>query len=765
MKKNIGFIFFFLAGALFMNRILAQAQGKTKVKPEKGISVNIPSFSTLGTGTSVASSDLNDYQLVLPKLFPKGLPTPVSNYYYPIDKVYYPRYELVKKDYQEKIASLESADRTPQMDTLLISYLHDLILVREVLYGKKDKANTFYDDTTTNYLAKQKANAHRINYARFELEALNRLELMQVSKGDTRKALQYAIERTELYEKGLKVNCSTCNTIPKAYITVAKYYQLLKENNNALLYYQKAKDKAKLAIDKEYADQQLAGYYLETKEPQKALDVLNQLENDSTIRFLAYITFREKAQALIQLKKYDNALAYTNRAQQTEQEYDQKKNKKFSANSYDSLFATIYLGLNQPYNALKYSNNSDVIEKVRLSAEQEKALQTQKLLTASQKLEIEKIKFENENKRLADEAQKKDLLNRLEKTRIQTTALQQRLKQESKIALLDQNLEQQKKTRTILLTCIFLFAGFLALLFWNNRQKKRAYALLNEQSKALTEQKEELQATLENLSSAQAKLVQSEKLASLGELTAGIAHEIQNPLNFVNNFSEVNVELLDEMKSALQTGDTAEAIAIANNISENEKKISHHGKRADSIVKGMLQHSRASTGVKELVDINVLADEYLRLSYHGLRAKDKSFNAEMHTDFDNSIGKIPVLQQELGRVLLNLFTNAFYSVTEKKKLMLVKQPDKKPGYEPTVFLRTRKKDNKVIITIRDNGMGIPKKVIGKIFQPFFTTKPTGEGTGLGLSMSYDIIAQGHGGELVANTQEGEFAEFIITLPL
>jgi two-component system NtrC family sensor kinase len=244
-------------------------------------------------------------------------------------------------------------------------------------------------------------------------------------------------------------------------------------------------------------------------------------------------------------------------------------------------------------------------------------------------------------------------------------------------------------------------------------------------------------------------------MASLGELTAGIAHEIQNPLNFVNNFSEVNRELIQEMKNELLSDNKQEAISIANNIDENEEKINHHGKRADAIVKGMLQHSRASTGQKEPTDINALADEYLRLAYHGLRAKDNSFNATMKTDFDKAIEKINIVPQDIGRVLLNLYTNAFYAMNEKKKR-------KGENFEPVVSVSTKKLNNKVEVRVRDNGSGIPQKVLDKIFQPFFTTKPTGQGTGLGLSLSYDII-KAHGGEIKVETEDGEGAEFIILL--
>jgi two-component system, NtrC family, sensor kinase len=278
-----------------------------------------------------------------------------------------------------------------------------------------------------------------------------------------------------------------------------------------------------------------------------------------------------------------------------------------------------------------------------------------------------------------------------------------------------------------------------------------------ERTAEITLQKETLQHALDELKSTQAQLIQSEKMASLGELTAGIAHEIQNPLNFVNNFSEVSNELLDEMKAELATGNKQEAITIADDVKQNLEKIIHHGKRADAIVKGMLQHSRTTAGQKELTDINALADEYLRLSYHGLRAKDKSFNATMQTDFDESIGKISIVPQDMGRVLLNLYNNAFYAVAEKKKLT-------GDGYEPMVSVSTKKGNGKVEIKVTDNGNGIPEKVVDKIFQPFFTTKPTGQGTGLGLSLSYDII-KAHGGELKVETKEGEGAGIIIQLPV
>ncbi len=328
-------------------------------------------------------------------------------------------------------------------------------------------------------------------------------------------------------------------------------------------------------------------------------------------------------------------------------------------------------------------------------------------------------------------------------------------------------IEFQKKTnqqRWIIFSAFAaLFSALLvAWLIYRSRQKeKKANYLLHQQNIVIDKQKNNVEKALSDLKATQAQLIQSEKMASLGELTAGIAHEIQNPLNFVNNFSEVNKELLEEMKEEIDNGNTEEVKAIVNDVIYNQEKITEHGKRADAIVKGMLQHSRSSSGIKEPTDINRLADEYMRLAHHGFRAKDprdsanKSFNATMKTDFDETIGNINIIPQDIGRVILNLINNAFYVVDEKKK-----QND--GGYEPTVSVSTKKVNGKVEIKVADNGNGIPQRVLDKIFQPFFTTKPTGQGTGLGLSLSYDIV-KAHGGEIKVKSND-QGAEFIICLP-
>ncbi len=315
--------------------------------------------------------------------------------------------------------------------------------------------------------------------------------------------------------------------------------------------------------------------------------------------------------------------------------------------------------------------------------------------------------------------------------------------------------EEQKQIQAriktyALLAGIAVFMLIAFILLRNNQARKKANILLQEQ-------KSELQHTLAELKSTQAQLIQSEKMASLGELTAGIAHEIQNPLNFVNNFSELNKELLLELKDELKKGNLDEVSNIASDVIDNQEKINQHGKRADSIVKGMLQHSQAGSGKKEPTDINALADEYLRISYHGLRAKNSTLNASIVTSLDEKIGEVSLVQQDISRVLMNLFNNAFYATAEKYK-------SEGENFKPLVTLTTRKNNDHIVITVKDNGTGIPENIRQKIFQPFFTTKPTGQGTGLGLSLSYDII-NAHRGEIRVESKEGEGTEFIIQLPV
>ncbi|MBS1736856.1 MAG: GHKL domain-containing protein [Bacteroidetes bacterium] len=352
----------------------------------------------------------------------------------------------------------------------------------------------------------------------------------------------------------------------------------------------------------------------------------------------------------------------------------------------------------------------------------------------------------------------KTLYNDESSRQIQNMALAEQ-QREDDIALAKKISDDQfaAKLRLYGLMTLGIVATLIGIIVYrNNRRKQKSYDLLKKQKQEIDLQKSKLESSIKELQTTQSQLIQSEKMASLGELTAGIAHEIQNPLNFVNNFSEVSTELVDEMNEEISKGNLEDAKEIANDLKQNLEKINHHGKRAGEIVKGMLQHSRKSEGQKEPTDINALCDEYLRLAYHGLRARDKNFNANIKTEFDESLTKINVVPQDIGRVLLNLFNNAFYAVNEKKKLSA-------NSYQPIASVTTKKSDNHVIITVSDNGNGIPEKIQDKIFQPFFTTKPTGSGTGLGLSLSYDIV-KAHGGEIKVESKVGGGTELIIQLP-
>ncbi len=453
--------------------------------------------------------------------------------------------------------------------------------------------------------------------------------------------------------------------------------------------------------------------------------------------------------------RYDSAKKYFYKGIQTNLE---QNNLPFLANIY-VLLADLFTRNNNPDSSLFYSKKAlDIYKSV---GELPGMLNAYLSLSAAYKFQnnIDSA-FLYQGLALAA----KDSLNDVRKiSQFQNIGFDEQLKVKD---LEKKKIETENRVRTLaMLAGIAVVLQIAFLLYRNIRHRKKANELLQKQKDEVEIQKKTAEEALSNLKSAQTQLIQSEKMASLGELTAGIAHEIQNPLNFVNNFSEVNTELIDEMKEELATGNVQQAIEIANDIKANEEKINHHGKRADAIVKGMLQHSRSSSGVKEPTDINSLCDEYLRLSYHGLRAKDKSFNAEIKTDFDASLPKVNIIPQDIGRVVLNLINNAFYAVDEKKK----QSPHPLPNlsgqvsggnepYEPIVTIATQRMGSplgdggKVEIKVSDNGNGIPQKVLDKIFQPFFTTKPTGQGTGLGLSLTYDIV-KAHGGEIKVETKE------------
>jgi signal transduction histidine kinase len=580
---------------------------------------------------------------------------------------------------------------------------------------------------------------------------LNNLGAVHFNQGDDEKAVNYYLESLKVSEEiGDKLRIATAS------VNIgAVYFNKESTHDLALQYYLKA-----LPLSEELGDNDAIGtsavnigeiYLSEGDEKsaliyfEKALVAYRKSENGNIPYALYNIgrvyTARKDFDTAInyQLEAY-NLSKSTNRKKEMSQAliglaqaYQKKGENKKSISSYlEALQLAKDIGANYE---LKNSYQG-LSELYAVASDYQNAFKYQKLFSAfkdtlynadmDKKLQAMILKFDLEKKQ--------GEVDLLEKDKMQK--------------------EQESKLQQLFILSIsgaLLSALVLSLILYrNNQNKQRSNALLQAQ-------KEEIQHTLERLRETQSQLVHAEKMASLGELTAGIAHEIQNPLNFVNNFSEVSKELLDEMKVELDKGNISDAKAIADDLILNLQKINTHGKRADSIVKGMLQHSRTNTGQKESTDINALADEYLRLSYHGIKAKDKLFNATLKTDLDPNLGDIKVVPQDIGRVMLNLISNAFYVVAEKKNLV-------GNGYEPTVSVSTKKLNGKVEISVRDNGNGIPKNVRDKIFQPFFTTKPTGQGTGLGLSLSYDIV-RAHGGELSVETEEGVGSEFKISIPI
>ena len=592
--------------------------------------------------------------------------------------------------------------------------------------------------------------AQQTGNLRYETLALQRTGGCYRNLGDYPKSLDYCFRALKIADdhkfKNEKIDILG---------TIATAYESLKDYPKAISYFQEA-----LALCREI--QSAAGIthceaFLATTysnyEPdsahfymQKALNGLDTLENT----YLQKTFFTEMG--IIQFKEgdYKGAFQNTHRAILINQSEHSHRALAIAYNSMADFFQQLNMSDSGKFYAKKGLEESQAN---RFKPQILRSLNILAKLYETSDLE-KSLHYLKEATKINDELFGAEKNNNLQKTLAEEQERQRRAESE----------EIAYKNR---LKQYAFLAGFGALfiivfiLYRNNLQRKKANSLLLQQKEKIEVQKKDLEQTLNELKATQGQLVQSAKMASLGELTAGIAHEIQNPLNFVNNFSEVNKELLVEMKDEMDKGNLNDAKMIANDIIENQEKINHHGKRADSIVKGMLQHSRASSGQQELTDINALAGEFLRLAFHGLRAKDKTFNAKLETDFDNSVGKISIVPQDIGRVLVNLFNNAFYAVNEKKKSGI-------ENYEPAVSLSTKKVNGKpdsyrVEIKVKDNGNGIAQNVLDKIFQPFFTTKPTGQGTGLGLSLAYDIV-KAHGGDLKVDSKEGKGSEFIIQLP-
>lgn len=525
----------------------------------------------------------------------------------------------------------------------------------------------------------------------------------------------------------------------------------------------------KSPVDQAYAMIRVANIYLFLKENRQALDYLGmarQLTLNSPDSFFHAVTYWRAADAYLGLNMPDSAIISGRKAEDTARQMGNKfiqvgvapiLGKAYGLKGKDSLalyylrkpagpIATLFIG--EFYKDRGISDSAIYYaEKAFSQASQSKTKQTEfeaavLLSSLYEQRDVAKALFYN---KLA--MAKMDSMYGADKVMAAQSVAFQLEERKRELAMAETAWKNKVRTGSILAGLAAV--AIIAFIFYrNNRKERKINHLLNAQ-------KEELSRTLDHLKATQAQLVQSEKMASLGELTAGIAHEIQNPLNFVNNFSEINQELIDDLKQAAQQGDMREVSIIADNLKENESKINMHGKRADGIVKSMLQHSRGSSGQKEMADVNRLVDEYVRLAYHGYRAKTKDLNVDLDIDLDPAVGSVSMVRQDIGRVVLNLLNNAFYAAN---------LPSQDPAHKPRVAIRTRRDDQTVTIEVQDNGPGIPSDKKEKIFQPFFTTKPTGQGTGLGLSLSYDVVTKGHGGNLLCESQPGDGALFRVSLP-
>ena len=596
-------------------------------------------------------------------------------------------------------------------------------------------------DSSLKYSQQALALARKINFIKGEASALINIGFGYRESGELPKAIDFALKAMTIAQNHqFREIMGTCYTL------FGVIYFDLQDYKKAINYYQQALKcyKKKSNIISSYSN--LGSAYIKNNQLDSSKYFIQLAYNNSIeANYLERLSVIFRVYGLIEIQSNNNQLAL-DYFKKGVQEAFKLKNYRDVASNYNDI-ASLFQKMNEPdsciYYALKGLKNGQlgpynkwILESSILLSEAFKtkkdfkqAYEYQELMVKTKESLFGAGSIQAMQTMIADdEARRKEI-------EVEKKAYENKIKQYGLLVGLS----------------IMFFIGFI--LYRNNRQKQKANVVLEK--------------TLSTLKSTQSQLIQSEKMASLGELTAGIAHEIQNPLNFVNNFSEVSRELIGEMNDELAVGNWQLAKEIAGDIEQNLEKINHHGKRAGDIVKGMLQHSRTSSGVKEPTDINALADEYLRLAYHGLRAKDKSFNADFKTEFDESLPKINVIPQDIGRVLLNLINNAFYAVAPPPPAGGIKKIP--TDYKPTVTIRTSSfippagGPRGAVISVIDNGPGIPPHIVDKIFQPFFTTKPTGQGTGLGLSLSYDIV-KAHGGELKVETKEGEGTEFIIQLP-
>ncbi|MDQ3842831.1 MAG: tetratricopeptide repeat protein [Bacteroidota bacterium] len=577
---------------------------------------------------------------------------------------------------------------------------------------------------------------------------LNNIGAVHYNQGDDEKALDYYLKSLKVSEQaGDKLRILTAmNNIGSVYSRKPETHE------KALHYYLMALPLAEQLNDKEAigtTSVNIGEIYFEKGNDSLALVYLNKslnaLENSESLPY----SYNAIGKVFQKKGLYNEALKYHSRALSIAERMNGK------LNIVQSLMglANTYISKGNDRSALNYYKRAEAIATEIKANYELKDIYRGMALAFARTAEFDKA-FRYQYLY----ANVKDSLYNLE-TEKKLASLQfdfdlQKKQNEIDLLVKDRTLQhselkRQRFAKNALLVGLVLIFFFAFILFRNFRTKVKI-------NKKLDQQKARVERAYAELKATQAQLIQQEKMASLGEITAGISHEIQNPLNFVNNFSEVSVELMNEIEDEIKMGNNGEVLTLAGVVKQNLKKILEHGKRADIIIKAMQQHAMSSSAQKEPTDINDLANECLRLSMFSLKAKEKVFDTQVETHFDESIGKLNVVPQEMSRVLLNLYNNAFYSVIEKKK--------NKTDYQPTVSVSTKKVNDKILISVKDNGLGISPKAVGKIFQPFFTTKPTGEGTGLGLSLCYDIITKGHGGELQVKTEEGRYAEFTVSLP-
>jgi len=636
--------------------------------------------------------------------------------------------------------SLQKAYQKNKQDTTLVQYMFAKSM-EKFLYTNVDSGMI--------YSKKALALSRKIHYKKGEVQALAGVATFLNISGDMPGSLKVTFETLP---EAIKIH--EMRTVASCYNTRALTYSILKDNKKALDNYYAA-----LAVVEKYHYNDLlvvemnnvSRQYLDLGKLDSAL-YFTQKDYDFALKShqLANIGYLVRNFGIIKFKKGDTQGAIN---------YYNKSLKDTSARNNHYLQSEDHRRIAEAYQ--KMGKIDSCIYYAKIAFEQAKLDRNPDQVQRATKLLTEVFLSKGDYKEAFDYQQitlkAQDSLFSQQKT-LQVQNLTYNEQQRRQTVEAAQLAYQNKVRFYAMFGVIGVFLLLAIVLLYANGARKKANHLLHEQKEEIEAQRDNLEQAYSDLKITQTQLVQSEKMASLGELTAGIAHEIQNPLNFVNNFSEVNTELIEEMQQEISNGNLDEVKEIADSIKENQIKISQHGKRADFIVKGMLQHSRTNTGEKQETNLNILADEFFKLSYHGLRAKDKSFNAEMTTNFDPQLPKINVVQQDIGRVLLNLFNNAFYAVNQKKKTA-------GDDYKPEVMVTTLSENGKVIIKVRDNGMGIPAHIRDKIMQPFFTTKPTGEGTGLGLSLSYDMVVHGHDGKIDVDTREGEFTEFTITLPV